>query len=211
MNRPTWKRRFVQFSKRNQRNCLYIPQAPLLRSLWNFFSSSVAMIHSRIPLICRLIYMQHTTFKRCSARDVRQTHLCKKSLSLTSMILTLPGVLFSKLMSRQCLRCGLSNRPCSRPSCSRHTLSFSTICCSSDCRFPLSSKPQSRASSRTRLGSEGSGLGRRISGSPGSPGMDSLTPWGVNFCCSLQIKPTKRGSDWKSIKLVNPNWLEDCW
>lgn len=114
--------------------------------------------------------------------------------SLTSRTLILPGMLFSMVVSRQCLRAGLSNRPCTRLSCSRHVLSFSTICSSSDRRFPFISRPHSRPSSRTRLGSEGSGLGRGLSDSPCSPGMESLTPWGANFRCSLKIKPG--GREW---------------
>lgn len=96
--------------------------------------------------------------------------------SLTSRTLIFPGMLFSMVMSRQCLRAWLSSSPCSRLSCSRHALSFSTVCSSSDRRFPFSSRLQSRAISRTRPGSEFSGLGKGPSDSTCIPGMESLTP-----------------------------------
>lgn len=118
--------------------------------------------------------------------------------SPTSRTLILPGMLFSIAMSRQCLRGELSSRPCSRLSCSRHALSFSTVCFSSEWRFPFSSRQQSRASNLTRPGSEGSGLGRGLSDSSCSPGMESLTPWEANFRCSLYIKPVWRELDKES-------------
>lgn len=117
--------------------------------------------------------------------------------SSTSSTLILPGMLFSMAMSRHCLSGELSSRPWSKLSWSRHALSLSTVCFSSDSRFPLSSRLQRRASNRTRPGSDGSGLGGG-SDSSSSPGIDSLTPWEANFCCSLYIKPVWRewDKDW---------------